>query len=97
MIELRESAIAIATEIEEHYEDGTLEEYIDHRTQDVEYTLNKDMQLLGVSLLIQYGGPTTCINTRNHEIVSHYGSEEVKIPFNEDASDYIQEMFSYDF
>lgn len=65
----------------EEYEDGrdddgnavTLEAYLED-VLDVEYTLNSQKELIGVTLYVTVGGPTCWIDTRHKEIVCAWGS-----------------------
>ena len=79
--ERREYAEMIRNDINSLYEGKTVGEYEslwDYVADalDVEYTLNRSRELVGVRVYVTLGGPTCWIDTRNGEVVCAWGFDK---------------------
>ena len=66
-----------------------LYDYLVEHILDEEYRIGADGQYRNVSILIEYGGPTTYIDTKTRSVNLHCGSTEVQYPLSSRAVDAI--------
>ena len=92
-------ALSIAKDIENIYDgkevDGVSDiyDYITENVLDVEYTLDSNKELIGVTLYVTLGGPTCWIDTRRQEVVCHWGSDSDSVCICSDVCDYINDFY----
>lgn len=60
----------------EEGEDIDLLDYVNNAL-DIEYILDSDFTLIGARLFTALGGPTIWADTRDNEVVGHWGTEKV--------------------
>ena len=105
MKELQNYVDNIAKELKEIYngeqvnDEGETTNIYDYISDslDVEYTLNSSKELIGVKLWVTLGGPNIYIDTRNGEVVGHWGSDCARawVPSEicEEITSYFEEIF----
>lgn len=65
-----------------------ISDYVAHEPLDAAYTVDSSMQLLGVTYIVQYGGPTITIDTRAETIAGHNATgDEYAITLPADVCD----------
>lgn len=72
-------------------------DYINENALDIEYVLNSNKELIGVTIYVTLGGPTCYIDTRHSCVVCHWGLDEATVPIDNDTSEginfYFEELF----
>ena len=82
--EVFEIAKHYVSEIEEAWENEELMDYIDDHELDVEYTISRNFDYIGVEIAIALGGPSVYINTRNKRVEAYWGGEQGSYPLDSD-------------
>ena len=71
-------------ELIEAYNEGTLYEYISDALE-VEYTNNLRGELIGVKILVTFGGPNVYVNTRSAKVEGYANGEHLEINLDFDV------------
>lgn len=108
MTELQKYVDAIADELKALYNADFTDEERDAREEsgeacslydytadalDVEYILDSSFSLLGVRLWVTLGGPSIYIDTREGEVVGHWGADTARAWVPSEICDEINEIF----
>ena len=99
--ECRKYAKYIAEEIEAYYngtinEDGeevSLYDYVADAL-DYEVVLTSQKTVKAVRLYVTLGGPTCWIDTEEHAVICHWGTDQAEYPINWDLCDGIEEIIA---
>ena len=94
--ECREYAKHIAEEIEAYY-NGTANEGVSMydyfvNTLDYEVILTSQKTVKSVRLYVTLGGPTCWIDTEEHAVICHWGTETAEYPIDWDLCDELEEI-----
>ena len=109
--EMQYQVDAVYEELSKLYENGDIEdedgetygvaEWFSFEVLDNEYTFSSNMEYLGARIYVTLGGPTVYVDTRNREIVCHWGTETVKrwcpSEFCDMLDEYIEECIEFNF
>lgn len=95
MMDSRETVKAIGLELEKKgaYAFFDCEEENYHDIFDIEYTLNSDFDLIGVTVAIAIGGPHISIDTRSGTVALQHGAQEAYWYLSAEARDDVAEYF----
>ena len=94
--ECREYAKHVAEEIEAHY-NGTANEGIsmyDYFADalDYEVILTSQKTVKSVRLYVTLGGPTCWVDTEDHAVICHWGTDQAEYPIDWDLCDELEEI-----
>ena len=99
--ECREYAKHVAEEIEAYYngttnEDGeevSLYDYVADAL-DYEVVLTSQKTVKAVRLYVTLGGPTCWIDTEEHAVICHWGTDQAGYPIDRDLCDELEEIIA---
>ena len=99
--ECREYAKHVAEEIEAYYhgtvnedgEDVSLYDYVANAL-DFEVILTSQKTIKAVQLYVTLGGPTCWIDTEEHAVICHWGTDRAAHPIDWDLCDELEEIIA---
>ena len=99
--ECREYAKRVAEEIEAYYngtinegeEEVSLYDYVTNAL-DYEVVLNSQKTVKAVRLYVTLGGPTCWIDTEEHAVICHWGTDQAECSIDWDLCDELEEIIA---
>lgn len=94
---MEETTENMAKELTEIAKDENIErlyDWMDDNALDVTYICDRQKQLQGAEILVEFGGPNTYVNTRESIIESYWGGDVVKAHLPQSVSGFIDENYT---
>lgn len=74
-------------------DDGEDDEFYFDDTYNTDYVFRRGYDLIGVRVMVAFGGPNIYVDSYREEVVGYWGCDEVHYPIRRDVADRITDAF----